>query len=276
MRDATDETSTYRREYLKAAGAVGLAGAIGLAGCSENASAATGTLATAVKDAPGDIEDFETCVVTVEGVWLKPGEADETTDPETDTEATDETTTDVEETADETTDTEAAGETTTDAAETEDETTDEEVTEQTEEDVDESDRREYYEFEQPQEADLVQLQDGNSKLVDEREVPVGTYQFLQLDVSNVEATLVDGGDAEIDTPGNAPLQFKHAFDVREDQRTVFTADFTPVKRGRTNRYLLQPVAKGTDVTYESATTSEPATDTTTDNMTDEPATNETA
>lgn len=249
MQDATDETSTYRREYLKATGAAGLAGAIGLAGCSENASAATGTLATAVKDAPGDIEDFESCVVTVDGAWLKPGEEDEPTDTAT----TDENTTTVE---------------------TEDETTDEEVTEQTEADVDESDRREYYEFEQSQEADLVKLQDGNSKLIDDRAVPVGSYQFLQLDVSNVEATLVDGGDVEIDTPGNAPLQFKHAFEVREGQRTVFTADFTPVKRGRTNRYLLQPVAKGTDVTYESAATSDPTTDA--DNTTDGSATNETA
>ncbi|QSG10763.1 DUF4382 family [Halapricum desulfuricans] len=259
MRDTTDETSTYRREYLKATGAVGLAGAIGLAGCSESASAATGTLATAVKDAPGDIEDFESCVVTIEGIWLKPGgEDDEPTDSETDADPSDGTTTD----------------------ETEDGTdTAEEVTDQTEEDVDESDRREYYEFEQPQEADLVQLQNGTSKLIDEREVPVGTYQFLQLDVSNVEATSVDGGDVAIDTPGNAPLQFKHAFDIREDQRAVFTADFTPVKRGRTNRYLLQPVAKGTDVTYER-TTSDPtpdnATDNTPDDTTDEPATNETA
>ena len=241
MRDTTDETSTYRREYLKATGAVGLAGAIGLAGCSESASAATGTLATAVKDAPGDIEDFESCVVTVEGIWLKPGEDGESADQETDTETTDGNTTDADET----------------------------VTEQTEEDVDESGGREYHEFEQPQEADLVQLQDGNSDLIDEREVSVGTYQFLQLDVSEVTATLVDGGDAEIDTPGNAPLQFKHAFDVREDQRTVFTADFTPVKRGRTNRYLLQPVAKGTSVTYESAETTD---DTTTQNATDDTTT----
>jgi len=263
MQDPTHGISTYRREYLKATGAVGLAGAIGLAGCSENASAATGTLTTAVKDAPGDIDDFESCVVTVDGVWLKPVEEDELTDTGT----TDENTTAVE-TEDTATDAVETEDTATDAVETEDETTDEEVTEQTEADVDESDRREYYEFEQPQEADLVQLQDGNSKLIDEREVPIGSYQFLQLDVSNVEATLADGGDVEIDTPGNAPLQFKHHFEVREGQRTVFTADFTPVKRGRTNRYLLQPVAKGTDVTYGSEeTTSGPTTD--------EPATNET-
>lgn len=257
MRDTTDETSTYRREYLKATGAVGLAGAIGLAGCSEEtASNATGTLATAVKDAPGDIGDFESCVVTIEGIWLKPGSDDDET-------------TDVEETP------------TGDGNETADETAtdDEEVTEQDEEDVDEGEGREYHEFEQPQEADLVQLQDGNSKLIDDREVPVGAYQFLQLDVSNVEGTLADGSEADVDTPGNAPLQFKHAFEVREGQRTVFTADFTPVKRGRTNRYLFQPVASGTGVTYERLETTEPTnettTDGTTDDTTDEPATNET-
>ncbi|MGB9964945.1 DUF4382 domain-containing protein [Halobacterium sp. CBA1126] len=226
MRERNGDTTASRRDYLKAAGAVGATGLAGLAGCTGGDGSTTGTLATTVKDAPGDISDFETCVVTIEGIWLKAGEGD--------------------------------GETTTEAddAGTESDGGTETVEEQDPEDVEESDAREYHEFDEPQTADLVQLQDGDSALVDDREVETGSYEFLQLDVSGVDATLSDGGDADVDTPGNAPLQFKEPFEIREGQRTNFVADFTPVKRGQTGKYLLQPVASGTEVTYEDVTTSE--------------------
>ncbi|GAB7012300.1 hypothetical protein JCM18549_05710 [Halolamina salina] len=58
------------------------------------------------------------------------------------------------------------------------------------------------------------------------------------------------------TPGEAPLQFKQSFEIREGQRTTFTADFTPVKRGQTGTYLLQPVASGTEVSYSDVTETE--------------------
>jgi hypothetical protein len=224
MRDTNDDATAFRRDYLKAAGAVGAVGLAGLAGCTGGGGSSTGTLSTTVKDAPGDIADFESCVVTIEGIWLKEGEGD----------------------AEDTTDSEGA----------ESEPTTAEVEEQDAGDVDESDGREYHEFDGAQEADLVELQDGDSALVDDREVETGSYAFLQLDVSGVSATLADGGEADVGTPGNAPLQFKEPFEVREDQRTNFVADFTPVKRGQTGSYLLQPVASGTDVTYEDVTTSE--------------------
>jgi hypothetical protein len=223
MRDTNATTETNRRQYLKALGAVGAAATVGLAGCAGDA-AATGTLATAVTDQPGDIADFESCVVTIQGIWLKPAAEDGTPAAE-DTSADDGSDSDGE------------------AVRTQDA-----------EDVDQSDAREYHEFDEPQEADLVELQDGNTQLVDDREVEVGSYEFLQLDVSGVEGTLEGGGEAQVDTPGNAPLQFKQAFEVREDQRTRFVADFTPVKRGRTDRYLLQPVATNTEVSYEAEAT----------------------
>jgi hypothetical protein len=213
-----------RRSYLTAAG-VAAASTVGLAGCTGTASA-TGTLATQVTDQPGDIADFESCVVTMQGIWVTPAEGDDTA-------------------------------TTTDAGETADgpdaDTATETVVEQDEDDVDGSDARQYHEFDEPQEADLVQLQNGNTDLVDERELDVGRYEFLQLDVTGVEGVLADGGDAQVDTPGGAPLQFKHPFEVREDQTTTFTGDFTPVRRGQTGRYLLQPVAGGTAVEYGDVT-----------------------
>ena len=213
-----------RRSYLTAAG-VAAASTVGFAGCTGTASA-TGTLATQVTDQPGDIADFESCVVTMQGIWVKPAEGDTTA-----------TTTDPEETADGS-DADTATET---------------LVEQDEDDVDGSDARQYHEFDEPQEADLVQLQDGTTDLVDERELDVGRYDFLQLDVTGVEGMLADGGDAQVDTPGGAPLQFKHPFEVREDQTTTFTGDFTPVRRGQTGRYLLQPVAGGIAVEYGDAT-----------------------
>ncbi|MEF8784715.1 MAG: DUF4382 domain-containing protein [Haloarculaceae archaeon] len=218
MRHTETETQTNRRAYLKSVGAVSAAGMVGLSGCAGSGNDATGTLATEVTDQPGDIADFESCIVTIAGIWVKPAGDDESGDADT---------------------------TETDAA-------DDGVTEQTEDDVDQSDGRQYYQFEEAQEADLVELQDGNTKLVDEREMTAQTYEFLQLDVTGVEGTLDGGEEATVETPGNAPLQFKEEFEIREDEMTTFVGDFTPVKRGQTNRYLLQPVASGTEVRYEGA------------------------
>jgi hypothetical protein len=191
-----------RRDYLRATGAVAAAGVVGLAGCTGGSDAATGTLATSVSDQPGDIGDFESCVVTMAGIWVKPGAAEGT---ETETES-------------------------------------------------EDDAREYHEFDEPQEADLVELQGDRSTLVDEQELETGEYAFLQLDVTGVDATLADGGEATVDTPGEAPLKFDQSFEIRAESRTAFTADFTPVKRGQSGSYLFQPVASETSVSYESTAT----------------------
>ncbi|EMA64428.1 DUF4382 domain-containing protein [Halorubrum lipolyticum] len=218
MTDRTPDLDALdRRTYLQATGAAAL-GVSGIAGC---VGRATGTLATAVTDQPADIADFESLVVTIEGIWLGPegaesGAAGNQTDDEN---ATDD-----------------------DGGETDDENA-------TDDDGGEPSGREYHEFDEPQAADLVELQNGETKLVDERELSVATYRFLQLDVSEVEGTLEGGDEAEVDLPGNAPLTFNAEFDVRENTRTVFTADFAPVRRGN-GRYLLRPVPSGIEVDYE--------------------------
>lgn len=190
-----DEISTSRRTYLIATGAA-TAGMASLAGCADDD--ATGTLATQVTDDPGDIADFESCIVTIVGMWLGPEDA---------------------EAGDEDGDTEPAG-------------------------------REYYEYDEPQQADLVELQDEATQLVDERELNVATYEFLQLDIDGVDATLEDGSEATVEVPGEAPLTFNQSFEIRENTRTVFTGDFTPVQRGQAGSYVLQPVAEGITVDYE--------------------------
>lgn len=190
-----NNTTIDRRTYIAATGAA-TAGIAGLAGCVGGDG--SGTLATQVTDQPGDIADFESCVVTIVGMWLG-----------------------------------------TDDAEAGDEDGDEEPS-----------GREYHEYDEPQEADLVELQGENTQLVDERELGAESYEFLQLDTDGIDATLEDGESAEVSVPGEAPLTFNEPFEIREDTRTTFTADFTPVKRGQAGGYILQPVAQGTTVTYE--------------------------
>lgn len=209
-------TRLGRRAYVKTVG-IAAVGTAGLAGCVGND--ATGTLATQVTDQPGDIADFESCIVTIVGMWLGPEGAEAGDEgEEVDEDGEDEADQDGEDEADE--EEEPAG-------------------------------REYYEYDEPQEADLVQLQDGATQLVDEREFDVATYEFLQLDIDGVDATLEDGSDATVEVPGQAPLTFNQSFEIREETRTVFTGDFTPVKRGRTGGYVLQPVAQGITVAYEN-------------------------
>ncbi|ELZ78431.1 DUF4382 domain-containing protein [Haloferax larsenii] len=112
------------------------------------------------------------------------------------------------------------------------------------------------------EVDLVELQGDASALVDDFEVETGTYEYLQVDVGETDATLTDGSEATVEVPGSAPLKFDTSFEIRADQTTTFTADFTPVKAGNSGKYVLQPVADEVTVVYESDETTT-ATNTTT-------------
>ncbi|WP_331234423.1 DUF4382 domain-containing protein [Natronorarus salvus] len=242
-------------------------------GGSDGGDTPTGTFATAITDQPGDIDDFESCVVTVTGAYVLPGGTSG---------GRDETGSDADDTAEEDgTDDEAVNDEGSNGAEDDgwerleddavddgseggggsgekmgddDETDDYESGggEESEDDgaVDgPGSGRLYLEFDEPQEADLVDLQGTNTQLVDEREIDVGSYGGLHLVVEDVRGTLVDGEVVEVDTPGNAGLKFPETFEIRENERTTFVADFTPVRRGRTNRYLIRPVATGTAVLY---------------------------
>lgn len=230
MTDRTPDLDALdRRTYLQATGAAAL-GAAGLAGC---VGRATGTLATQVTDQPADIGDFESLVVTVEGFWLGP----EGTEPEDDESDGDGNETDA-----------GGDDGADDTADGDNETAD---GNETDGDEDAPDGREYFEFDEPQEADLVELQNGETRLIDERELQTGEYPYLQLDVSAADGTLTDGSDATVDLPGNAPLKFNAPFEIRENARTTFTADFAPVLRGN-GRYLLRPVPSGIEVEYEES------------------------
>lgn len=107
------------------------------------------------------------------------------------------------------------------------------------------------EFDADAEVDLTNLVGDASELVDETQLETGTYEFVQLEAEATEATLSTGDSATVELPGDAPLKFNKEFEIRSDETTSFTADFTPVKQGQTGRYVLQPVADEVTVSYES-------------------------
>ncbi|MDZ7702821.1 MAG: DUF4382 domain-containing protein [Halobacteriales archaeon] len=171
-----------RRSALKTIGGVAIGST--LAGCL---GGGTGTLATRVSDQPGDIGDFETLLIQVNGVRVKPADG------------------------------------------------------------------ELEELDADAEVDLTELTGDASALVDEAELDAGDYEFLQLLAEATEATLAEGGSATVRLPGDAPLTFEQAFEIREGETTTFIADFTPVKRGGTDEYVLQPVATEVEVVYGTVT-----------------------
>lgn len=107
------------------------------------------------------------------------------------------------------------------------------------------------------EVNLVDLQGGESASIGTTDLETGEYEFLQLTVGAVvEAVLKDGGEANVTTPGEAPLKFEKGFEIRAGQTTTFVADFTPVKQGATGSYVLKPVADEVEVIYEGETPTE--------------------
>lgn len=228
----TDSTGRLdRRSYLKATGVAATVGVVGLAGCTTG-SAETGFISTAVSDQPSGnvgggpiaIDEFDSCEVTLEGLWLSPRSSLEGDSPPTN--GTNTTQVGTQQQQNDTND-----------------SVEEPPT------ADEESGRTYYEFDSPITVDLVNLQGDAQSFVDEdREAPEGEYQYLQLNVAGVEGT-VNGESVNVDTPGNAPLQFNEPFEIRSGWRTSFTADMAPIKTGNQNRYIITPVPREITVTY---------------------------
>lgn len=240
-----------RRTYLATTGAVVGSGFAGCLGGSEDGdengddeSTQMGMLSTAVSDDPADIGDFERLVVTVDEVWVHPkgseddgDEEDEETDADGDgggnqsdgrDDGMDNETDDESDTGGNESDSDADGN------ESEGEEPDDDVIR-----IDAGGA----------EADLVQLQGDAQKVISSEEVDVGTYSQIKLWVNDeVDAVLTDGSEADVMTPGNAPLKFNKEFEVRANTETTFTADFAPHKRGP-NGYVLRPVATEVRVEY---------------------------
>ncbi|MFC7229462.1 DUF4382 domain-containing protein [Salinirubellus salinus] len=120
------------------------------------------------------------------------------------------------------------------------------------------------------EVDLVELQGDASETIGSGELETGEYAYLQLEVGEVvDASLADGGEATVQTPGEAPLKFNESFEIRAGETTSFLADFTPVEQGQSGGYILQPVADEVEVTYEDESTATPTPEPS-ENGTDDP------
>jgi len=256
-----------RRAYLKTTG-LATAGMVGLAGCTSDGDLngaddeeadtgetddngdgdAFGTLSTSITDQPNDIGDFDELLVTIDGIWVLPAAGDEEEQNSDDDEEADDT--ENGDNGENENGAEADDPDTEDNGDDEDEAEDEDEDEDAEDAQEEADRegRRYIEFDDSQIADLVELQGDNTQLIDETELEVGDYRYLQLDVSDTEGTLTDGETAEVETPGNSPLLFREEFEIRADETTRFIADFAPMRRGQ-GSYIIRPVATGTKVLY---------------------------
>lgn len=64
-----------RRTSIKATAGIAAGSSFALAGCS-GTGGDTGTLATHASDQPGAISDFETCIVHVTEIWVKPADGE--------------------------------------------------------------------------------------------------------------------------------------------------------------------------------------------------------
>jgi len=206
----------------------------------------SGVLATHVSDRPGDIDDFESLVVTISKIRVFPKKSAE--------KPTEDTTSTSTETANET-QTQTTHNTT--EAEGEEEKEEKEAGEGKPRTIVVEDAK----------ADLTQLQGKKSKIVSDVKLKPQEFTRLELYISDVQAKLKDGGTPKVKIPSGR-LKFNKPFDVRPQTVTNFTADFQPVKRGKTGSYNIQPVAKEVSVSYEeveqSTTTESPTTTTESD------------
>lgn len=95
--------------------------------------------------------------------------------------------------------------------------------------------------------DLTELQGENATLIEQFEVPNGTYDKVFVHVSDVNGTLKNGERTDVKLP-SSKLQLNKRFTVGDGESVEFVYDITVIKRGKSGSYLIKPVASesGTD------------------------------
>ena len=93
--------------------------------------------------------------------------------------------------------------------------------------------------------DLTQVIGDDAVAVFEGEIPAGSYEKIEVDVSETEG-VVDGETAEVKLPSEK-LQITNGFEVTPEEPVSFVFDINVVKRGRNNGYILTPVISGSGV-----------------------------
>jgi hypothetical protein len=96
--------------------------------------------------------------------------------------------------------------------------------------------------------DLTEVVGNRAKPVFDGELSPGSYDKLELNVSDVEG-IVDGEAAEVKVPSEK-LQLTKPFEVAADGAVDFVFDMNVIKRGREASYILKPVVSESGVAGE--------------------------
>ena len=236
----------------------------GGSGGTDDADVTTGSFRLLISDAPADIGDFDRLDVTLDEarVFQSGGEdEDDDTEADEDTEGPDDDESDSTGNETDTGDDSTGNETDTgddaddEEVENEDEEAetgddDEEVENEDEEaetgDDDEEDSRGYTVVDlDGATVDLTQVIEEDAIAVFDGEIPAGSYEKIELEVSTVTG-IVDGGEVDVKLPSEK-LQITNGFEVTPDEELSFVFDINVVKRGRNNGYILKPVISGSGV-----------------------------
>jgi hypothetical protein len=101
--------------------------------------------------------------------------------------------------------------------------------------------------------DLTELRGANATKLSTFEVPNGSYEAVSLSISDVDATLKSGAEADVKLPSER-LRLNSQFVVGADESVDFVFDVTAFEAGNSGRYVLKPVVSesGTDVEIDPA------------------------
>ncbi|ELZ49687.1 hypothetical protein C465_07038 [Halorubrum distributum JCM 9100] len=231
---------------------------------SDGSQTLTGNFRLLISDAPADIDDFDRLDVTLDRARIfEAGDGDDEDDEDAEDEEDDEnadeddgsdddteqnateTDDDANETADEDDD---ANETDVDDGgddEEDVEAEDEDGEDEDGEDDDEEDRGFTVVELDGATVDLTQVVEDDAIAVFDGEIPAGSYEKIELEVSAVEG-IVDGSEVDVKLPSEK-LQITNGFEVTPDEEVSFVFDINVVKRGKNNGYILKPVISGSGV-----------------------------
>jgi hypothetical protein len=101
-------------------------------------------------------------------------------------------------------------------------------------------------------ADLTELQGPNATLIDEYDLPNGTYSKVFVHVDDVNGTLRSGENVRVKLPSEK-LQLTKGFTIDNGSQVDFVFDITVHRAGNSGKSILKPVVSesGTDVPIES-------------------------
>ncbi|MEZ3166702.1 DUF4382 domain-containing protein [Halorubrum ejinorense] len=215
---------------------------------TDDADVTTGSFRLLISDAPADIADFDRLDVTLDEarVFQSGGEGeDEDSEADEDTESPDDDESDAAGNETDTEDDPTGNETDTeDDAEEEVESEDDDS--ETEEEDDAEGSRGYTVVDlEDATVDLTQVIEDDAIAVFDGEIPAGSYEKIELEVSAVQG-IVDGGEVDVKLPSEK-LQITNGFEVTPDGSVSFVFDINVVKRGPNNGYILKPVISGSGV-----------------------------